>query len=752
MFDDARLIGVFELGNPWMLAWLAAAGIPLALHLLHRRRQQEIPWAAMELLLQAIRQNSRTVRIEQWLLLLLRTAALVLLAIALARPILRGTSSAAAANTQPPKLWVLVLDASYSMQAISQRQTLWDLARQRASTLVGQAAAGDAFALIELAEPSRAVIGQPAFESSRVIEELRRRKCTDGGGDLSSCLEVIRQTIDDARQSAPQHQDVHIVFFTDLGRDSWQTATAGADRRALQELASRHALRIESLALQSPANLAVTALETDTAVVLRGRSLRATATVQNFGPRDAERLPVQFQSEGKTHHTAFIDCPAGSSRTVTTDIFPPTTHYWSIGAAIPDDRLAVDNRRDLIVSVRPQVRVVTLAEASAAAPAKLINLSLAPQAQAAPAQSASAQSPQFQSPIRAETWNATELQTRSLTEIDALVLVDPAELAAGALFKIRNFVEAGGAILLLPGPHARAGAWNRNDESLGALSGFDLRQPSPAGDWRIDPLGYASPIAKPFANFQDAGLLTTPIFRYWQIVPRDDVPLQVDLGFTNGDPWLLRRQLGSGWVASLLSTPQSGGPLTGGPNDPSAEELWNAMATWPSFVPVMQKIVETIIGGAEQAMNVEVGQPLAGFLTRQTQPRELVIRRPDNSTSRLTVPPASEGIRQEWIYAATDEAGVYRVHGDAADAEDHWSFEHPYAVNIVPTQSSLESVSLSALPLGGQASPLQPYRPAVGDAANSARSDQLARWCLVGLLAVLGCESVLAWSLGRRLA
>lgn len=733
MSEPLATIAVLELGSAWMLGWLAAAGIPLALHLLHRRRQQEIPWAAMELLLQAIRQNSRTVHIEQWLLLLLRTCALILLAVALARPILRGSAGTEAVLSLPPKLWVIVLDASYSMNYTPQRQSSWELAQQRAAELVRQAGPGDAFTLIELASPSTAVIAQPAFESARVLEEIQRLKCTDGGGDLPSCLELIRQTLADARQSAPQQQDVQIVFFTDLGRDSWQTATAGNHRRLLQELAGEHALRIESLAPQSPSNVAVTGFDTDTLLVLKGRSLKVSATIQNFGTRALQRLPVQFQSEGRTLHTEFVDCPAGASRTVTADMQPPQSRYWTAGVAIPSDHLAIDNRRDLIVSVRPQVRVVTIEETPGAA--KLVNLSLAPQSDSPTA------------PIVVESWLASELMSRSLADIDAVILVDVADLNAGIVANLRNFVDTGGAVLALAGPRAQTSSWNRSVDSFGELVGFDLVEPSASSDWHVDPLGYASPIARPFANFQDAGLLTTPIFRYWKIAPRAAANLQIDLGFTSGEPWLVRRALGSGWAAALLSAPQSG-TQTGSPPD----HTWNAMATWPSFVPIMQKIIETIIGGAEQEMNVNVGEPLVGAIDRQTRPAELTIHRPDNSTSRLTIPPATETNRQSWIYAATDLAGVYRaVVNDGSDDEAGTESGRPYAVNIVPSQSDLQSVPLTALPLSSRTPPLEPRAATLRPGDDAAPSPWISRWCLVALLAMLACESILAWNLGRRL-
>jgi hypothetical protein len=221
----------------------------------------------------------------------------------------------------------------------------------------------------------------------------------------------------------------------------------------------------------------------------------------------------------------------------------------------------------------------------------------------------------------------------------------------------------------------------------------------------------------------------------------------IDLGFTTGDPWLVRRSLGSGWVAALLSAPQSG-TQTGS----SSEEAWNAMATWPSFVPIMQKIMETIIGGAEQAMNLSVGEPLVGSIARQARPAGLTIRRPDNSINRLTIPPASEGNRQPWVYPATDLAGIYHVAvSDGAEADDQSDVARPYAVNIVPSQSDLQSISVSALPLSNDSSPAQPRPSVIRSGESMATTEWISRWCLIGLLVVLSCESFLAWNLGRRL-
>ena len=65
--------------NPLLLAAVPLCAIPIVIHLLNRRRFHRVPWAAMEYLLAAMKRNRKRLRMEQWLVLLLRTLAVLLL-------------------------------------------------------------------------------------------------------------------------------------------------------------------------------------------------------------------------------------------------------------------------------------------------------------------------------------------------------------------------------------------------------------------------------------------------------------------------------------------------------------------------------------------------------------------------------------------------------------------------------------------------------------------------------------------------
>ena len=77
--------------NPLILAaGLAAIAIPIAIHLLMRRRRKPTPWAAMRFLQEAIRKRRRRLQLEKLLLLAVRCLLVAAIALALARPVIRG--------------------------------------------------------------------------------------------------------------------------------------------------------------------------------------------------------------------------------------------------------------------------------------------------------------------------------------------------------------------------------------------------------------------------------------------------------------------------------------------------------------------------------------------------------------------------------------------------------------------------------------------------------------------------------------
>src|SRR6185503_14592167 len=97
--------------NPFFLFGLGAAAIPVLIHLFTRRRPREVKFPSLDFLTEVNQSEIRRLRLKQWLLLLLRTLAVALLAMAMARPSLQGGArGGSAASTL-----VALVDVSGSM-------------------------------------------------------------------------------------------------------------------------------------------------------------------------------------------------------------------------------------------------------------------------------------------------------------------------------------------------------------------------------------------------------------------------------------------------------------------------------------------------------------------------------------------------------------------------------------------------------------------------------------------------------------
>ncbi len=720
------IIGAIGLASSGMLFWGACALIPLVLHLLKRHRPQVIDWAVIELLRKVVEHQTRRVRIEQLLLLIMRMLICTLLAVALARPFLSTSSNTMQVDlVAEPRLWIIVIDSSYSMGYRHESTTRFDTAKARAAEIVSASNLGDSFALVRLGKPSQSMISRVTFDRAAVSKQLDELQLQDTGADLASCLHSIDEIVQNARRVAMDPRRIHIVVLTDLGKDTWEPATVGSLFQRLSRLAANHQLSFESVATGTPANVAVTETSASrTRGEFQGR-LRIDASISNFGSAIVNRMPVQFLVDGQTTHSEIIDLGIGQTRAVQADIPHANSAQTVVAVTIPNDRLDVDNRRDVIVSKQKQTRVLCVE--GRAGGARLVSLALSPTGKAS-------------TEVEIQTISSIELSSQELSNWHAVLLSGVKEISKSEASRLRQFVMQGGGLLHLFGSETVSESWNRMSKSnTHDLLGFQLTEPSAEQDWRIDPLKYASPVVAPFADFLDAGLLTTPIFRYWRIQPHRGQELTIDLAIQNSGPLVVRRKLGRGWSASWLSAPE-----TGQSSLDTSRPAWNAIATWPSFVPLMQQLMEAITSSETESCNVLVGQPISGTLGVVASDAKMRVVGPDGEEGPVDSLETADDGSVTWTHGRTSQRGVYKFLRDNAVATQA-------VANIDPIESSLESIGAGRLPKSDSTLTEGGIDHTAID-LSAEKQDRIAQMLLVALLAVLVAESCLAWSMGRRLA
>ena len=113
----------FGLLTPLYIAGLATITLPIIFHLIRRTPRGHTEFSSLMFLSPSPPRLTRRSRIDNWLLLLLRALALILIAMAFSRPFQREHGDATVDQSRGRKIAILV-DRSASMR----REGIWDQA------------------------------------------------------------------------------------------------------------------------------------------------------------------------------------------------------------------------------------------------------------------------------------------------------------------------------------------------------------------------------------------------------------------------------------------------------------------------------------------------------------------------------------------------------------------------------------------------------------------------------------------------
>ncbi|MEM9587606.1 MAG: BatA domain-containing protein, partial [Planctomycetota bacterium] len=151
---------------PLYLAGAAAIGLPILFHLIRRRPKGETPISSVMFVRQSPPRLTRRSRLDQWPLLLIRSLALLLLALAFARPFQRSADRQS--ETADGRRVVLLLDTSASMR----RTSLWDQSLAHAEELIQSMAPSDVLAIVTFSDQTETVL---QFEESARLDATARK-------------------------------------------------------------------------------------------------------------------------------------------------------------------------------------------------------------------------------------------------------------------------------------------------------------------------------------------------------------------------------------------------------------------------------------------------------------------------------------------------------------------------------------------------------------------------------------------------
>ncbi len=292
------------------IAGVALASIPIIIHILNRRRYKVRKWAAMQYLLEALRRNRRRLKFENWMLLAVRCCAILLVGIALSRPMGCGQSATAKLLGQSTRLHVVVIDnsasAAYQVNDPEAR-TVLDREKRLATSLVGRLSGSrDALCIIPVtAAQSTAAV--PTYDMEAARQAVAAIPQRFSRADLPASLRLAL----DAGAKEKSFTSRRLYLLSDATRPLWQDPSVVEPLRQLgPQLAAIFDVVHVDCGEKSAANVAVTQVRSLSSVVTTAMPADFAAQVRSFGGGNPALI---FQSGTRVLSSAQA-LPAGEGR------------------------------------------------------------------------------------------------------------------------------------------------------------------------------------------------------------------------------------------------------------------------------------------------------------------------------------------------------------------------------------------------------------------------------------------------------
>jgi hypothetical protein len=725
---------------PWMLLGGAAVSIPIILHFFYRARYRRLPWAAMTFLKQAIEQTSRRVRFQEIILLVLRCAVLLLLALAIARPTFSGATAAGRGESVDA---VFVFDTSYSMGAQDGEKTRLDRAKDAALAVIDNLPPNSTVQIFGNSDRTVALGPVTPGNLDQARQIVQGVDLTSLASDLLPGLSEAYTALD---RGAGANKEVYL--FGDMQKLGWDRQSA-AIRAKCEEIKSRATLLLVRCGNfdRQLHNVSVTDITYPGGIPHTGTRMPFTVLLRNAGKEPVKNVSVTLEVDGRpldTEADAVDEIGPGQTFPVTLTAKLDQAGPRVITAKVKTDDVPGDNRLDKIIPVREQVRVVIVDGAPDLrdpkdAASHFVRNALLPVAE-------NQIDDYF---VRVTVVPADEAGPALLGNCDVCFLLNvPSSnadhpgipgLSKEFVDRLAEFVKAGGGLVVGCGDRVIPARYNQVFGSGGAkLLPFDLdevAEAKPDEPFRIAP--DTAEAVSYLARFRDEPFRTVTadvdVTRVVGVRTAENSAGQVLLRLADQKPFVTAKVIGEGEVIFVAG---------------SLDMKWG---NWPakagSFLSFVQFTLAHLTGKAARGANRIAGEPIVYNPPEASKNFDLI--RPDGKRVKLGQATGGEAGKHLTVTAPdTPVAGVYRIVADGADEVT--------APRFAVAPDLRETDNLDGLS-DGEIEQLLGFRPVFLQAGSGAEqmiaTERSKRewtvWLLLVLFVVAAGESVWAWFCGR---
>ena len=538
---------------PLFFAALAALAVPVLIHLIQREKKQIQHFPSLMFIRQVPYKSVQRRRIHNWLLLMVRLAALLLIVLAFARPFFRTTDAAAIPGVGAREV-VVMLDQSYSM-AYGDR---WDRARAAAREALNGLGPSDRGSVILFSANAEIAVRSTA-ERNRLLAAVPDTAPSSGGTRYAPALKVAGSIL--AESPLPRKE---AILISDFQRGGWRG-----------EEGSRLPLgtTLTPIPIGGPvtaANVTVTSVALARSTFSEQERVAVTAAVVNRADQPISGGTLALELDGRAIQAERLDVPANGSASVAFMPFTVAGRNRRGTVRVGADALAADNAFSFVVSPSVPVRVIVLSGTSSAGLYLTRALSIGDM-------------PRFETDLRQpDTLSDADLQRAQVVLLNDVVI--PAVLGR----RLARWVEAGGGLFVAAGPRA---TWPQEADVLPAVLNGPVDRSRDAA--RVGGLEFGHPVFEVFRAPRSGDFSSARFYGYRNVTAA--MGAQVLARFDSGTPAFLERRTGTGRVLLWAS---------------ALDLSWSDLPIKPVFLPFIHRSMRHLANYREPAPWLTIGQVL----------------------------------------------------------------------------------------------------------------------------------------------
>ena len=323
--------------SPIFLWALGALLIPIIIHLFHFRKFKKVYFTNVHLLKEIKEETSTRSRLRNILVLLTRLAALALLVLAFAQPVISDQDI----DTNKDHVVTIVIDNSFSMNALKAEVPLLRRAKDQAKGIVESYGETDQFVILtpELRTKHLRLIDKKT--AIAFIDEIQAT------ADIKT-LEDISKVAQRVMSDSDNQKNVYILSDFQENISSFSTPVDSSTQVSLLPLR----------AVQEN-NIAIVDASFESPVPLLDVSNKLIVTLENYGSND-QSVQLNMLYEGQNRPQGVIEIAAETRTVDTISLLIDRAGWHEVALEVDDYPIGFDNNLDLSFYLKPQIQILNI--------------------------------------------------------------------------------------------------------------------------------------------------------------------------------------------------------------------------------------------------------------------------------------------------------------------------------------------------------------------------------------------------------